>query len=157
MWIWRLKWPYDYIWEKWGVHGGSDDYEFACNEGDLGLIPESGRSPREGHGNPLRYFCLENPHGQKSLTGYSPRGHKEPDTTERLSTVCFLLMWNPKYGARYTGKLNMWDINLIFETRKQDSVYLFFSRSHGQHWYNQNLNPECFLFESLFFFFPTST
>ena len=30
--------------------------------------------------------CLENPHAQRSLTGYSPRGHKELDTTERPST-----------------------------------------------------------------------
>ena len=28
---------------------------------DMGLIPESGRSPGEGHGNPLQYSCLENP------------------------------------------------------------------------------------------------
>ena len=32
-----------------------------CNAGDLGLIPESGRSPGEGNGNPLQYSCLENP------------------------------------------------------------------------------------------------
>ena len=31
--------------------GGSDGKESACNEGDLGSIPESGRSPEEGHGN----------------------------------------------------------------------------------------------------------
>jgi len=41
---------------------------------------------RKGHGNPLQYSCLENPHGQKSLTGYSPWGHEELDTTEQLST-----------------------------------------------------------------------
>ena len=35
--------------------------EFACNEGDLGLIPGLGRSPGEGNGNPLQYSCLENP------------------------------------------------------------------------------------------------
>ena len=35
--------------------------EFACNEGDLGSIPGSGRSPGEGNGNPLQYSCLENP------------------------------------------------------------------------------------------------
>ena len=29
-----------------------------------------------GHGNPLQYSCLENPHGQSSLEGYSPWGHK---------------------------------------------------------------------------------
>ena len=33
----------------------------ACNVGELGLIPGSGRSPREGNGNPLQYLCLENP------------------------------------------------------------------------------------------------
>ena len=33
----------------------------ACNEGDLGLIPGSGRSPGERNGNPLQYLCLENP------------------------------------------------------------------------------------------------
>ena len=32
--------------------------------GDLGLIPGSGRSPREGSGNPLQYFCLENSIGR---------------------------------------------------------------------------------------------
>ena len=34
------------------------------------------------HCNPLQYFCLENPHGQRSLAGYSSCGHKESDTTE---------------------------------------------------------------------------
>ena len=39
----------------------SDSEEFACNAGDLGLIPGLGRSPGEGNGNPLQYSCLENP------------------------------------------------------------------------------------------------
>ena len=56
--------------------------ESACNAGDLGSIPGLGRSPGEGHGNPLQYSCLENPHGQRSLVGYSPWGHKELDMTE---------------------------------------------------------------------------
>ena len=43
--------------------GGSDGKESACNAGDLGSIPGLGRSPGEGHGNPLQYFCLENPLG----------------------------------------------------------------------------------------------
>ena len=33
----------------------------ACNAGDLGSIPRSGRSPGEGNGNPLQYSCLEYP------------------------------------------------------------------------------------------------
>ena len=40
--------------------GGSDGKVLACNEGDLGSIPGSGRSPGEGNGNPLQYSCLEN-------------------------------------------------------------------------------------------------
>ena len=44
-----------------GFPDGSDGKESACNVGDLGLIPGLGRSPGEGNGNPLQYFCLENP------------------------------------------------------------------------------------------------
>ena len=39
---------------------GSDSKESACNEGDLGSIPGSGRSPGEGNGYPLQYLCWEN-------------------------------------------------------------------------------------------------
>ena len=49
---------------------------------DAGSIPGSGRSPGRGHGNPLQYSCLENPHGQRNLADYSPWGRKESDTTE---------------------------------------------------------------------------
>jgi len=41
--------------------GGSEVEASTCNVGDLGSIPESGRSPGEGNGNPLQYSCLENP------------------------------------------------------------------------------------------------
>ena len=41
--------------------GGLEGKMSAYNAGDLGSIPESGRSPGEGNGNPLRYSCLENP------------------------------------------------------------------------------------------------
>ena len=41
--------------------------ESACNAGDTGLIPGSGRSPREGNGNPLQYSCLENPMDRGTL------------------------------------------------------------------------------------------
>ena len=62
-----------------GIPGGSDGKESACHVGDLGSIPGSGRSHGGGHGNPLQYSCLENPHGQRSLVGHSPWGHKESD------------------------------------------------------------------------------
>ena len=56
--------------------------ESACNAGDLGLIPQLGRSHVGEYGNPLQHSCLENPHGQRSLEDYSPYDHKEPDTTD---------------------------------------------------------------------------
>ena len=85
--------------------------ESACNEGDLGLIPGSERSPGGGRGNPFQYSCLVNPHEQRSLTGYSSWGHKELDMTEQLSThiyicaqvfiemlICFFGIKAPKYN-----------------------------------------------------------
>ena len=48
-------------WLKMGFPCGSAGKESACNVGDWGLIPELGRSPREGNGDPLQYCCLENP------------------------------------------------------------------------------------------------
>ena len=69
-----------------GFPGGSDSKESACNMGDPALISGPGRSPGEGTGNPLQYSCLGNPmdrgaspgksHGQRSLEGYSPWGHR---------------------------------------------------------------------------------
>ena len=72
---------------------GSDGKESTCNAGDLGLNPGLGRSPGEGHGNPFQYSCLENSHGQRSLVGYSPWGHKELDMTERLSMAQHEITW----------------------------------------------------------------
>ena len=68
-----------------GFLGGSDSTESACHAGDLSSIPGLGRSPGGKRGNPTQYSCLVYPHGQKSLAGYSPWGHKELDMTEQLS------------------------------------------------------------------------
>ena len=51
--------------------GSSVGKESACNVGDLGSNPGSGRSPAEGNGNPLQYSCLGNPIDR---VGYSPWG-----------------------------------------------------------------------------------
>ena len=70
--------------EKKGNPGGHRDLENCVSNswalqvvqivmlGDLGLIPGSRRSPGGGHGNPLQYSSLENPHGQRSLADCSP-------------------------------------------------------------------------------------
>ena len=51
------------------------------------LIPGLGRSPGEGNGYPLPVILPGAFHGQRSLVGYSPRGRKESDTTEKLTLV----------------------------------------------------------------------
>ena len=83
-------------WMRVGFPGSSAGKESACNAGDLGSIPGLGRSPGEGNGYPLQYSWLENPHGQRSLAGYSPWGHKKSDTAEQLSTQGFLPRLSPE-------------------------------------------------------------
>ena len=104
-----------------GFPGGSDGKESACNAGELSLIPGLGRSPRGGNGNPLQYSCLENPHGQRNLTGYSPWGHKESDITELLRTAqclskTFLLIWvlSSLFGFIWLSFLVLtWQLSLL--------------------------------------------
>ena len=60
--------------------------ESACNAGDLGSIPGSGRSPGVGDGNPLQYSCMENSMDRGAWQViYSPWSYKQSDTTERLT------------------------------------------------------------------------
>ena len=75
-----------------GFPGGLDSKESACSVGNLGSIAGFGRSPERGHGNPLQYSCLENPHGQRILMGYSPGSGKELDMTEQLSTAQHIVL-----------------------------------------------------------------
>ena len=56
-----------------------------CSAGDTGapgLIPRWRRFPGGGHGNPLQYSCMDKPHEQRTLVGYSPWGRKESDMTQ---------------------------------------------------------------------------
>ena len=71
-----------------GFPAGSNGEESACSAGNMGSIPGLGRSPGEGHGNPLQCSCLENPmdrgphtvHGiTKSQTGLSDYGFLSPE------------------------------------------------------------------------------
>ena len=61
---------------------GSDGKESACNVGEPGSTPGSGRSPGEGNGNPLQYSCLDNSIDRGAWGCNSPWGCKEPDTAE---------------------------------------------------------------------------
>ena len=85
--IWGfLSWWYLH----WTSPGGSDGKESAFSVGDPGLIPGSGRCTDPGNCNLLPILAGEF-HGQRSLAGYSPGGHKEQDTTEQLFSWDFRL------------------------------------------------------------------
>ena len=76
-----------------GFPGGAEVKASACNVGDLGLIPGSGRSSGEGNGNPLQYSWPGKCHGQRSIVGYSPWDRKELDMTERLHFTSLLYFY----------------------------------------------------------------
>ena len=92
---WSNKWEFSSL---MGFPGGSDGKESACNAGDLGSIPGLGRSPGGGHGSPLQYSFLENPHGQRSLADCSPSGHRVRHdwvtNTLPVTLITFWLRWS---------------------------------------------------------------
>ena len=67
--------------------GGSDGKDSAGNAEDPGSIPGLGRSPGEGNDKPTPVSLPGEFHGQRSLAGYSPWGHKESDMTEQLTSL----------------------------------------------------------------------
>ena len=72
-----------------GFPGGSYGKESVCNAGDMGLIPEWGRSPGERNDNPIQYSCLKNSM-DRGTRWASPWGCKGSDTTEQLTLSHFL-------------------------------------------------------------------
>ena len=74
-----------------GFPGGSEVKASASNMGDLGSIPGLGRFPWRRVWQPTPVSLPGESHGQRSLAGYSPWGHKELDMTERLSTLLRLI------------------------------------------------------------------
>ena len=67
----------------------SDSKESACNARDPGSVPGSGRSTGKGNGYSTPIFLPGEFHGQRSLVGYSPWGHKESDATEWTTLSLF--------------------------------------------------------------------
>ena len=84
-----------------GFPGGSDSKKSSCNAGGLGSILGLGRSPGGGHGNPLQFSCLENPHGQEPGRTLV-HGVAESDMTEHLRTHSTHVY----YHTLLSGKLN---------------------------------------------------
>ena len=85
----------------WGFPGDSDGKESACNAGDPGSIPGSGKIPwgREWLLTPI--FLPGEFHGQRSLVGYSPWCCKESDMTKGLQLLLFIrliIVYKNDYG-----------------------------------------------------------
>ena len=72
---------YSYVWD---FPGGSDDKESACNVGDLGSTPGTGRSPGKRHGHPLQYCCLENSK-DRGVHGVANSGTQLSDLAQRMN------------------------------------------------------------------------
>ena len=79
-----------------GFPGGSDGKASTCNAGDLGSIPGSGRSPREGNGNPLQYSCLE-----KSMDGgaWWATVHGVAKSRTWLNQYCVSCTWSVNHSS----------------------------------------------------------
>ena len=103
-----------------GFPGGSEVKASACSEGDLRLIPGSGRSPGEGNGNSLQYSCLENP---MDGGAWWATVHRVAKSRTRLSDFTFtfhlhaldkemvtpssVLAWRKKGAGKSGGLLSM--------------------------------------------------
>ena len=77
----------------------SDLKDIKSEISNRGIFGKSRIHGRGGHGNPLQYSCLENPHGQRRLAGYSRWDCKESDMTEQLSKTQIF-----EYSTTYWSK-----------------------------------------------------
>jgi len=91
-----------------GFPGGSDGKESSYDEGDLGLIPASGRCPYRKERQPIPVFLPEKSHGQRSMVGSSPWGHKESNITAMSMTGGIKIVgqssWKDRAAVHCQGK-----------------------------------------------------
>ena len=73
--------------EHWGFPSGSNSTKIHLQWGRPGFNPRVGKILWRREWQPTSVFLPGESHGQRSLAGYSPQGHKESDMTEQLSTA----------------------------------------------------------------------
>ena len=86
----------EYIIVALGFPGGSEDKESACNEGDQGSIPGSGRPPGKENGYPLQYSCLEKSMDRGAWWATVHGGHKGSDTIAHRHMHIYILHKYPR-------------------------------------------------------------
>ena len=87
-----------------GFPDGSDGKEAVCNAGDIrdmGLIPGSGRSPGEGHSNPLQDSCLENTMHRGAWWATVHRVAKSQTSLKRPSTHTSIYIYNSDFSPEF--------------------------------------------------------
>ena len=95
----KLKFLSSPLKEKEDVPGDSECKESACTAGDLGSLPELGRSPGEGHSNPLQYSCLGNPMDRGACWAQS-MGSQRSRQKEKISSYSHMGLYKDKSTQR---------------------------------------------------------
>ena len=125
------------------VTGGSEFWasgkESACNAGDAGLIPGSGRSPGGGHGYPLQYSCLENPMDRRAWQATVHRVANSWTQLRRPSMLSWGFMpWACKILVPWPGiepltlafkaqSLNSWITQEVASPSTRTHLFVFFA------------------------------
>ena len=106
----------------WGFPGGSEVKASACNVGDLGSIPGSGRYPGEGNGNSLQYSFLENPMDGGAWWATVHRVAKSQTWSSSLTfTFCILWVWAKlQLFVGYTISTLIW---ILYGSDRREAMY----------------------------------
>ena len=129
------------------VLGGSEVKAYACNVGNLGSIPGSGRFPWRRKWQPTLVFLPGESHGQKSLVGYSPRSHKESDMIQQLHFTSLpknTQDWSPLEWTDWIS-LQSKGLSRVFSNKSINSSVLSFLHSPTltsihDYWKNHSLD-----------------
>ena len=122
-----------------GFPGGSDSKASVYNGGDPGSIPGSGRSPGEGNGNPLQYYCLENP---MDGGAWQATVHGVANSRTRLSNFTFTHWrrkqqptpvflpgesqgWRSLVGCRLSGRIELDTTEVTQQQQQQHCLETF--------------------------------